>query len=100
MTRPTPAQRRASIAAGVPGSGPVHPSARRISASASRITIARRPAVAIAPLSMNSRSRRLKVSGVVPKDIPEGTDHMTYMAHAAAARIAAPQWTKEDLFVV
>lgn len=41
-----------------------------------------------------------KVSGVIPKEIPEGSDHLTYMAHAAAARIAAPQWSKEDMFVV
>ncbi len=41
-----------------------------------------------------------KISGVIPKDVPEGTDHVTYMAHAAAARVAAPQWSKEDIFVV
>ena len=41
-----------------------------------------------------------KISGSVPKEVPYGTDHVTYMAHSAAARVAAPQWTKEDLFVV
>ncbi|MFN8078059.1 MAG: hypothetical protein U0Q19_00695 [Kineosporiaceae bacterium] len=41
-----------------------------------------------------------KVSGTVPKEVPTGTDHLTYMAHAAAAKIAAPQWSKEDMFVV
>lgn len=41
-----------------------------------------------------------KVSGVIPKEVPEGSDHLTYMAHAAAARVAAPQWAKEDMFVV
>lgn len=41
-----------------------------------------------------------KISGVVPREVPEGTDHLTYMAHAAAARVAAPQWSKEDMFVV
>ena len=41
-----------------------------------------------------------KIGGVIPKDVPEGTDHVTYMAHAAAARVAAPQWSKEDMFVV
>ncbi|MBS1811086.1 MAG: hydrogenase [Acidobacteria bacterium] len=41
-----------------------------------------------------------KVSGVIPKEVPEGVDHLTYMAHAAAARVAAPQWSKEDMFVV
>ena len=28
----------------------------------------------------------------IPKELPEGTDHMTYTAHAAAARVAAPKW--------
>ncbi len=41
-----------------------------------------------------------KVSGVIPKEVPEGTDHLTYMAHAAAAKVAAPEWSKEDMFVV
>ncbi|MCB0208103.1 MAG: hydrogenase [Anaerolineae bacterium] len=41
-----------------------------------------------------------KVSGSIPKEVPTGTDHVTYMAHAAAARVAAPQWSKEDMFVV
>jgi hydrogenase small subunit len=41
-----------------------------------------------------------KVSGTIPKEVPEGADHITYMAQAAAARIAAPQWSKEDIFVV
>ncbi|NUM43454.1 MAG: hydrogenase [Anaerolineales bacterium] len=41
-----------------------------------------------------------KISGSVPKEVPYGTDHVTYMAHSAAARVAAPAWTKEDLFVV
>ena len=34
------------------------------------------------------------------QDVPEGTDHVTYMAHAAAARVASPEWSKEDIFVV
>jgi NiFe hydrogenase small subunit HydA len=41
-----------------------------------------------------------KVNGIIPKEVPEGTDHLTYMAHAAAARVAAPAWSKEDMFVV
>jgi hydrogenase small subunit len=41
-----------------------------------------------------------KISGTIPKEVPEGSDHVTYMAHAAAARIAAPKWSKEDMFVV
>jgi hydrogenase small subunit len=41
-----------------------------------------------------------KIGDVIPKDVPEGTDHVTYMAHAAAARVAAPEWSKEDIFVV
>jgi len=36
----------------------------------------------------------------VPKEMPSGTDHLSYLAHAAVARIAAPQWSKEDMFVV
>jgi uptake hydrogenase small subunit len=41
-----------------------------------------------------------KVSGVIPKDLPSGADSLTYLAAAAAARISAPQWAKEDMFVV
>lgn len=41
-----------------------------------------------------------KISGAVPKEVPTGSDHLTYMAHAAAAKIAAPEWSKKDLFVV
>jgi hydrogenase small subunit len=41
-----------------------------------------------------------KISGSVPLDLPTGTDHGTYIAHAAMARIAAPSWSKEDIFVV
>ena len=32
-----------------------------------------------------------KIAGSIPKEVPTGTDHVTYMAHAAAARVAAPQ---------
>ncbi|MEN1680142.1 MAG: hydrogenase [Planctomycetota bacterium] len=41
-----------------------------------------------------------KIGGSIPKDVPEGTDHVTYMAHAAAAKVASPEWSKEDIFVV
>ncbi|MCG8349728.1 MAG: hydrogenase [Chloroflexales bacterium] len=41
-----------------------------------------------------------KVSGAVPKDMPAGMDPISYMALAAAARVAAPEWSKEDMFVV
>jgi NiFe hydrogenase small subunit HydA len=41
-----------------------------------------------------------KISGTIPKELQPGTDHVSYMAHAAAARIAAPKWTKDDIFVV
>lgn len=41
-----------------------------------------------------------KVNGIIPKEVPEGTDHLTYMAQAATARVAAPAWSKEDMFVV
>lgn len=41
-----------------------------------------------------------KIAGSVPAELQTGTDHLTYMAHAAAARIAAPEWSKKDMFVV
>ena len=41
-----------------------------------------------------------KVAGAIPVELPEGTDHLTYTAMAAAARVAAPKWSKEDIFVV
>ncbi|NJM07297.1 hydrogenase [Candidatus Gracilibacteria bacterium] len=41
-----------------------------------------------------------KISGAIPRDVPTGTDPISYMALAAAARIAAPKWSKEDMFVV
>lgn len=41
-----------------------------------------------------------KISGTIPKDVPTGTDPISYMALAAAARVAAPDWSKEDMFVV
>ena len=42
-----------------------------------------------------------KMFGAIPKDtLPEGTDPLTYAAHAAAARIAAPAWSRDDIFVV
>jgi len=44
--------------------------------------------------------KTVKVSGVIPKDLPTGADAFSYMAAAAAARISAPQWSREDMFVV
>jgi hydrogenase small subunit len=41
-----------------------------------------------------------KISGAIPKDVPTGMDPISYMALAAAARVAAPDWSKEDMFVV
>jgi hydrogenase small subunit len=41
-----------------------------------------------------------KIAGVVPVEHQTGTGRLTYLAHAVAARIAAPQWSKEDMFVV
>lgn len=41
-----------------------------------------------------------KISGTIPKDMPTGIDPLSYMGLAAAARVAAPQWSKEDMFVV
>jgi hydrogenase small subunit len=41
-----------------------------------------------------------KISGAIPKDMPTGMDPISYMGLAAAARVAAPKWSKEDMFVV
>ena len=41
-----------------------------------------------------------KIAGFIPKEGQTGTGHLTYMAHAAAAKLAAPNWSKEDMFVV
>lgn len=41
-----------------------------------------------------------KISGAIPKDMPTGMDPISYVGLAAAARVAAPQWAKEDMFVV
>jgi Ni,Fe-hydrogenase I small subunit len=41
-----------------------------------------------------------KISGTIPKDMPTGLDPISYMGLAAAARVATPQWAKEDMFVV
>jgi hydrogenase small subunit len=41
-----------------------------------------------------------KISGALPKEVPEGMDTLSYMALAAAAKVAAPKWSKEDMFVV
>jgi hydrogenase small subunit len=41
-----------------------------------------------------------KISGALPKEVPEGMDSLSYMALAAAAKVAAPKWSKEDMFVV
>jgi NiFe hydrogenase small subunit HydA len=41
-----------------------------------------------------------KISGTIPKDMPAGLDPISYMGLAAAARVATPQWAKEDMFVV
>jgi hydrogenase small subunit len=41
-----------------------------------------------------------KVAGVIPKETGTGTKKFSYMAASAAARMAAPKWSKEDMFVV
>ncbi len=41
-----------------------------------------------------------KIFGVIPKEIPEGTDPGSYTVLAAVARAASPKWSKEDMFVV
>jgi hydrogenase small subunit len=40
------------------------------------------------------------IAGAIPRDLPEGADHVTDLALAAAARAAAPDWAKQDMFVV
>jgi hydrogenase small subunit len=40
------------------------------------------------------------IAGAVPRDLPPDQDHLTYLAMAGAARIAAPDWSKRDMFVV
>lgn len=35
-----------------------------------------------------------------PKDLPEGIDKMGYMKLTAAAKIAAPEWAEEDIFLI
>jgi len=40
------------------------------------------------------------MAGAVPRDLAPGQDHLTYLAMAATSRIAAPAWSKEDMFVV
>jgi hydrogenase small subunit len=37
---------------------------------------------------------------VVPKELPQGTDPISYSAQAALARAVAPKWVQEDMFVV
>lgn len=51
-------------------------------------------------LAPGSVFKTQKISGTIPKDMPTGIDPISYMGLAAAARVAAPQWSKEDMFVV
>ena len=53
-----------------------------------------------ADLAPGTVFKTAKVAGVIPKELPPGEGHLSYMTLAAAARIAAPQWSKEDMFVV
>ena len=39
-------------------------------------------------------------AGVIPTDEPAGMDAGSYMAQAGLSRAVAPQWSKEDMFVV
>ena len=41
-----------------------------------------------------------KVAGVIPKETGTGTKKLSYLAASAAAKLAAPDWSKEDMFVV
>ncbi|MEK3643750.1 hydrogenase small subunit [Aeribacillus sp. FSL M8-0235] len=40
-----------------------------------------------------------KVLGSIPKEVPQGTDPLSYSVNAALARAVAPKWAKEDMFV-
>lgn len=40
------------------------------------------------------------IGGAIPVDLPPGEDHITYLAMSAAAKIGAPDWSQEDMFVV
>jgi len=40
-----------------------------------------------------------KVLGTIPKEVPTGTDSVSYSVNAAIARTVAPKWAKEDMFV-
>ncbi|MDR1806949.1 MAG: hypothetical protein LBR33_03405 [Propionibacteriaceae bacterium] len=55
------------------------------------------PAAGLAPGTV-FRTRTL--SGAIPREVPAGEDHVTYLARSAAARVAAPEWAKADMFVV
>ncbi len=41
-----------------------------------------------------------KIFGVIPKEVPLGTDQASYSVVAAVARASSPKWAKEDMFVV
>ncbi|MEV8358841.1 hydrogenase [Microbacterium sp. NPDC076895] len=58
------------------------------------------PEFPFADLMPGSVFKTQLIAGAIPKDLPPGEDHVTYMAMAAAARISAPKWSKEDMFVV
>jgi NiFe hydrogenase small subunit HydA len=51
-------------------------------------------------LELGTVFKTVKVSGVVPKDEPEGMDPLSYMALAGLASAVAPKWSKRDMFVV
>jgi hydrogenase small subunit len=44
--------------------------------------------------------RTQMIAGAIPRELPQGEDHVTYLAATAAARVAAPDWAKQDMFVV
>ena len=41
-----------------------------------------------------------KVGGTIPKESPAGMDHRVVHGARGPARAVAPQWSKEDMFVV
>ncbi len=40
-----------------------------------------------------------KMLGTIPKEVPTGSDSVSYSVNAAIARTVAPKWAKEDMFV-
>ncbi|MDR0960484.1 MAG: hypothetical protein LBM23_09095 [Propionibacteriaceae bacterium] len=57
------------------------------------------PEFPVSDLAPGTVFKTQMISGVIPRDMPPGQDHATYLAMTATARISAPAWSKEDMFV-